>query len=352
MSKTSADRLRAYLEEGHKSTKAEIAEYLDVSERQVQRRIQELRKAGVTIALEQRGRKDVYFIPEQYRSLNVDLKVHAVELTQFQLVALAVAARASEAVLDSTPLLPHLEKANQAILEVLTRDTEEKGTLNLREEAGRWYFPDAPRVPLRSEALDVLLHGMRETITVEILYYSASGREQRWRRVDPVTFVYREGSWFLCAWCHTRREYRTFSLADVHEARLYIASKKKARSRKNKSTEDDVIESTPWLVFDHDPFDVEEFFRDTFHAVGGDPVEVRLHVAGPQARSFVRKHHHPTQQIEKHEDGSITVSMECAGLDEVRSFILGWGAGVRVLDPPELREQLRAVTLEVAAMYA
>jgi predicted DNA-binding transcriptional regulator YafY len=45
---------------------------------------------------------------------------------------------------------------------------------------------------------------------------------------------------------------------------------------------------------------------------------------------------HPTQQIEEHSDGSLTLRFVVRGLNEVKRWVLYYGQGARALGPPEL----------------
>ena len=108
------------------------------------------------------------------------------------------------------------------------------------------------------------------------------------------------------------------------------------------------------MIFERDDsFDSEEYFKDTFVAIAGDPTVVRLHVSHDHARAFRRKQYHPTQQIEReNDDGSIVVSFETSGITEVTSFVLGWGSGVRVIEPQELIDLIRSEISAVGELYS
>ena len=47
---------------------------------------------------------------------------------------------------------------------------------------------------------------------------------------------------------------------------------------------------------------------------------------------------HPTQKVDRHGDGSVTLSFTVDGLNEVAYWLLGWSGRVTVVPPPELRE--------------
>jgi predicted DNA-binding transcriptional regulator YafY len=51
---------------------------------------------------------------------------------------------------------------------------------------------------------------------------------------------------------------------------------------------------------------------------------------------------HPTQEATLGTDGWLTWRATVAGLQEIRSWILGWGGSAEVVEPAELRARIRA----------
>ncbi len=62
---------------------------------------------------------------------------------------------------------------------------------------------------------------------------------------------------------------------------------------------------------------------------------------------FAEKIWHDSQNIEPQDDGSIIFKAEVAGTEEIKFWVMKWGAKARVLAPVSLREEIR---LEVEAM--
>lgn len=61
---------------------------------------------------------------------------------------------------------------------------------------------------------------------------------------------------------------------------------------------------------------------------------------------------HRTQELEHHDDGSVTFSCTVAGLDEIIWWVLGYGAHARVLAPVELVDRVRQQLAAATAAYA
>jgi predicted DNA-binding transcriptional regulator YafY len=61
---------------------------------------------------------------------------------------------------------------------------------------------------------------------------------------------------------------------------------------------------------------------------------------------------HRSQELTELPDGGVELAVTVAGTVEIRPWILSWGDGVEVLEPPELRDAVAASVAAAAARYA
>jgi proteasome accessory factor B len=80
-------------------------------------------------------------------------------------------------------------------------------------------------------------------------------------------------------------------------------------------------------------------------------VEVVLRFSPAVASRVGETRWHPDQQLEPATDGSLVWRATVSGTIEIRLWILGWGADVEVLEPAELREDVRATLERALAAY-
>jgi predicted DNA-binding transcriptional regulator YafY len=82
------------------------------------------------------------------------------------------------------------------------------------------------------------------------------------------------------------------------------------------------------------------------------PAEVVLRFI-PDASPYVRERTwHPSQQIEVHADGGLTLHLCIAEPREMLPWIRSWGAQVEVLAPDWLRERVADELKNAAEMYS
>jgi predicted DNA-binding transcriptional regulator YafY len=76
--------------------------------------------------------------------------------------------------------------------------------------------------------------------------------------------------------------------------------------------------------------------------VGSEPIDVAIWFEGRTAPYIRERRWHPTQVLEEHLDGAITLRMTVRGMNDLKRWVLGYGMGARVLGPPELVEMVKA----------
>ena len=94
-------------------------------------------------------------------------------------------------------------------------------------------------------------------------------------------------------------------------------------------------------------FNIDDFMKSSFGVFHGEPVYIEIRFAADIADYIKEKVWHETQRIEPQRDGSIIFSAQVAGTEEIKFWILKWGAKARVLAPESLRDEIR---LEAEAM--
>ena len=60
---------------------------------------------------------------------------------------------------------------------------------------------------------------------------------------------------------------------------------------------------------------------------------------------------HESQKIEQHNDGSIIFEAEVAGTEEIKFWIMSWGASALVLEPESLRDNILKETEVLIEKY-
>jgi predicted DNA-binding transcriptional regulator YafY len=286
-----------------------MAAELEVNPRTIYRDLDSLRDDwGAPLAFCRRRNGYYYTKP--------DFPLPLVRLSEGELVALFLAERVMQQYRGS-PVLKDLTTAFRK----LTVHLPETVTVNLShlDETYSFRGPDSNVGDL--EHFRRLARAAEEGRQLELLYWSASRDEVLRRVVDPYHLTSVMGDWYLVAFCHLREEVRMFSPSRVRELR-------ETGERFERPAD----------------FNIHAYLDSSFRAIRGDgpPQRVRLRFTAEVARYVREKVWHPTQQVREQKDGDLVLTLEVSHLYEVKRWVLSYGAACEVLEPAELREEIRA----------
>ena len=181
------------------TTAAQLARWLEVSERTIYRDIADLLASGIPID----GEAGV-----GYR-LHPDFDLPPIMFTHNEIEALVIGARIVES--WGGPGLG--QGARSALAKIATVLPKEKRTAL---EASRLFSPDFfinPQVGAQMDALRGAINGCRY---VDLAYRDVDGRETR-RRVRSLGLFFWGDAWTLGGWCELRQDFRNFRLDRILE---------------------------------------------------------------------------------------------------------------------------------------
>lgn len=174
-----------------------------------------------------------------------------------------------------------------------------------------------------------ILAGMQRQETLRIVYFTRERGEESKREVDPYGLVFHEGAFYLVGFCHQRGEIRTF-LVD----RIRVAQN---TGKKFEMPAD---------------FSAEGHFRNAWGILRGRVlVKVRARFDRSVAQLVREGRWHASQRLEDGPAGSVVLSVEVAGWDEIRRWLMGFGAAVEVLEPADLRESMAEEAGKTGRIY-
>jgi predicted DNA-binding transcriptional regulator YafY len=160
-------------------------------------------------------------------------------------------------------------------------------------------------------------------------YYSPKKDEITQRIVEPHRLMENRGTWYLVAYCRMRQALRLFAL---HRIRSY-----KLLDETFTPTSDEQI---------------DEWLGSAFMLEHGDrEYRVKIHFNAQAARYIGERQWHPSQELQAHNDGSCTLSLTTQSLDEMKRWVLTYGAQAEVIEPKELREMIEAEVKKMGQLY-
>ncbi len=310
-------QLDARLRSGQRQTADLLAQFLEVSERTVRNDINFLRDR-YHAPIEFHRTKGYYYTDSNWR-------LPSISLSQGELFALTLGAR----MLQAYSGLAYRSQLQGAITRLAER-LPEQTWIDLQQLAEQnVLFRVGAELDLDPEIWQLLEQACQHKQRVWMQYYSPTSNEVSQREFDPYVLHFSRNNPYVTGFCHLRQEVRWFRVDRIQKLELRSHS------------------------FEIDPmFDRESHFANAFqHEVGGIPTPMAIWFDARTAPYIRERRWHPTQQIEEQPDNSLILRFVVRGLNEVKRWVLFYGKGARVLEPPELVEMVREEIVGMQQQY-
>jgi predicted DNA-binding transcriptional regulator YafY len=310
--------LDALLRTTQRQTASTLAEALEVSERTVRSDLALLRD---------RHHAPIEFSRKRgYHYTDLTWRLPSISLSKGELFALTLGARMLEAYAGSV-----YSQALRSAIAQLAERLPDQTWVDLQQVADEQIlFRVGAETHLNPEIWQTIEEACRQQKTVQMTYYTASRNSISDRKLDPyLLHIYRGTNPYVIGYCHKRQEIRWFRVDRIQQL--------------------DILPET----FVQDPtFDAKDHLEMIFqHEVGTVPVNVAIWFDVRTAPYIRERRWHPTQELQEHSDGSLTLRMTVRGLNDLKRWVLGYGKGAVVKGPPELVELVKAEVVGMEEQY-
>lgn len=296
----------------------QLADQLEVSLRTIERDIEQLRDQMQAPIVYDRMRRGYYFSKEY--------NLPPIRFTEGEILSIIIGQKLLSQMEGSAvgPIFRNLREKLECLL-------GEESPCSNRELEEAVSFGIAP---LRGEDWRVAqnLAELREAVfqrqQVEIIYNSISAGEKRKRQVRPYHLRFFDGAWYLIGYCLLRQEVRIFAVDRIETLRKTGA------------------------VFEYPAdFKIEEYLDGVWGIMRGRPYHVKIWFDSHQARWIRERPLRDGERLEESADGTVILETAVSGLMEIKRWIMGFGSHAKVLEPAELREEIREELIRMGEIY-
>jgi predicted DNA-binding transcriptional regulator YafY len=273
--------------------------------------------------------RDRYHAPLEYTKKRgwhyTDLmwRLPSISLSTGELFALTLGARMLESYAGSA-----YEKELRSSIERLSERLPEKSLVDLQQLADERiiFRSGAQMVNLDGKIWQELVEACRTSHRVWIRYYAATRDRESERVIEPYFLdIYRGTNPYVIAFCCERQAMRDFRIDRIRELKIL-----KESFERNSN------------------FDAKVYLNKRFQNEGGDRFyAVAIWFDAPSAPFIRERQWHSSQVIEVQADGSLILRVVVEGLNDLKRWVLGYGKGAKVLEPPELVD---LVTAEITGL--
>lgn len=298
---------------------AELAETLDCNPRTVYRDLEALQIGGFPIYTERVEGKSVWSVLDTVKH-HIPIPFNFTEL-----MALYFSREMLE-VFKDTVFYDSLESLFQKIKTTLPPES-----INYLMQLRQTLFLGHPHYKgygKFKEIINRVHEAAKKKKTLEIVYFAMGRKQETRRRVDPYAVWFFNGAFYLIGHCHLRDDTRIFALD-----RIKMLHQLK-----------DCFEIP-------DGFSLREYLRPSFGVFQGEPVHVRIWFDAEVAGYIKEKVWHESQKITPMDDNSVILDVDVAGTDDIKFWIMNWGAKALVLEPDSLRDEILQEAREMSKNY-
>lgn len=187
-------------------------------------------------------------------------------------------------------------------------------------------------VPAHSEFPPEVEQALRQALQTQrklwIRYAALRDEVPTERVVHPYGLTYRGTSLYLIGYCELRQDLRTFRANRIQAARVLDETFKRPAD-----------------------FDLEEYLAGVWGIEDGPLMNVRIRFFPPVGRLILETQWHPTQQTYQEPDGSVILTLQTRGKNELARWVAAFGGAAEVLAPPELRAAVLALGRGIVERY-
>ncbi|MDH3520293.1 MAG: WYL domain-containing protein [Myxococcales bacterium] len=179
------------------------------------------------------------------------------------------------------------------------------------------------------ETIQRLHDAVLQRLTLRMRYRTGRTGAVSSRALDPYRIWYRSGGLYVVGRDHKSGEIRTFA---VERIRALEATQRR---------------------FEPDPdFDFDRYIGASFGVIAEPATRVRILFERRWTHYVAERTWHESQRLTRRADGRLELAMEVGGSAELRTWVLSFGSGARVLEPATLRDEVVAELRASLERYA
>ena len=180
----------------------------------------------------------------------------------------------------------------------------------------------------KEDIIDKILEAIVEQKVCIVTYRALSHGKENTYRIHPLRLFEHDGGLYIFVFIPKHNTIRILALDRI--SKLDIGNE----------------------TFDEpEDFNPESILSGTFDLVLGDPVSIKVKFTPEGARRVKNRIFSEHQIMEEQDDGSVILSMDTSGRDDVLRWVLSFGNDAKILSPPELRSELKSLLSEMLNQY-
>ncbi|MFP4662205.1 MAG: helix-turn-helix transcriptional regulator, partial [Halanaerobiales bacterium] len=179
------------------------------------------------------------------------------------------------------------------------------------------------------DIIQIIEKSIKDNMSLIIKYYSLSRDEESKRKINPYQVFHMNGAFYLIAYCHLRSEVLMFRIDRIRH-----------------------ISTTTDRYEEDESFDIEEYLKTAWGVERSNVAKrVVLVFKGKSARLVREKKWHDSQEVIELPGDKIRFEVTTGSMEEMKSWVLSFGASVEVIRPEELKLSVKEEIEKMGKIY-
>lgn len=298
------------------TTASELAETLEVDKKTIYRYINSLNKANIPVHTK-KGRYGGFYMDEEFY-------MKPSKLTEEELQSLLMAAR----ILTEENGFVQEKDLQRAVGKIKSLCMNNDTSLKSLNYNGNFNIDEIGNLQNLDDKISKINYAMSRGRTISINYYSINKNNLTVRKVDPYNLIFKEGAWHIIGYCHMSNHVEVFKLSRIRSVKI-----------------------TDEIYMRPHTFLLRDYLKEHWGVFRGEKTKVSIKFNKEKFEMIKDVNWHVSQQLENHKDEFIMLNMYLDDTSEVKKWIMGFGKGVEVIEPQELREEIKQEIQELYKIY-
>ncbi len=192
------------------------------------------------------------------------------------------------------------------------------------------HFISEPITKLEDGVFENVLKATKMHKTLEMEYKTAQNKDYEIRLFDPYHIICQKGSWYVLGYSYHAKAIRLYAMPRIRNCKI---------------TNDKF--SIP------KDFKLEQHIDVQMGAWGnsGEKFKVEIEFVKGLKTYVMERTWHKGQILKENKDGSVYLSFDTNQLGQTASWIMSFTGGAKVLNPPELKAEVKAAATRILEQY-
>ena len=192
------------------------------------------------------------------------------------------------------------------------------------------HFISEPITKLEDGVFENVLKATKMHKTLEMEYKTAQNKDYEIRLFDPYHMICQKGSWYVLGYSYHAKAIRLYAMPRIRNCKI---------------TNDKF--SIP------KDFKLEQHIDVQMGAWGnsGEKFKVEIEFVKGLKTYVMERTWHKGQILKENKDGSVYLSFDTNQLGQTASWIMSFTGGAKVLNPPELKAEVKAAATRILEQY-